>query len=342
MKNISNKLVAFGEFMMRLNCPSGSRLVKTNSFDVFFGGAEATVCVLLSRLGINTSFVTALPPNDFGYAAIDQLRSNGVDTSSILLTGDKIGLYFTENGNSIRPGKVLYDRKQSSFANLSPGNIDWNTIFENAGWFHWSGISSAVSQSAAGVCLEALKAARQKGLTTSVDFNYRSTLWDYGKTPAEIMPTLLSYCDVVTADIDASEIYLGIKTNNELSVEDRFKNCAVALKEKLPAAKTIAMSFRGSDQLQQQTYRGALFQNNECFFTPVYTLPVIIDRLGSGDAFESGLIFSLMNDYAPQDSILFATACGALKHSIEGDFAYLTKEEINNFTNNGPSGRVIR
>ena len=336
------RLAAFGELLMRLSCPKGKRFLKTETMDISFGGAEANVCVLLSRLGMQTEFISRLPENDIARAAVEQLKGQGVGTRHILPGGDKMGLYFTENGNMVRPGKVIYDRQNSSFTALSPGMIPWDEVFEQTDWFHWSGISPALSQTTAAVCWEALLQAKKRGVTVSADFNYRGTLWKYGRHPSDMMPELLSYCDVLVADTDSVKIYLGIHADEGLPEEMRFRKCAEAIKEKLPSMKTLAMSFRGKGQWGQQTYRGALYYESECHFTAVHELPVVIDRIGSGDAFTAGLIYALTHRHEPGKIIDFALACGVLKHSIDGDFALLSKEEVLEYVNNGPTGRIIR
>ena len=337
-----NPIITFGELMMRLHSPNGNRIIQTNSFEIGYSGAEANVAVLLSRLGMPVKFITRLPENDFAEAALNVLQSQKVGTSLVIRGGDRLGLYFTEEGNQLRPSRVVYDRKNSSFATLSSGMIKWDEVFENAGWFHWSGISPALSQSVADVCKEAINTAKKKGITISADFNYRSTLWDYGKKPAEIMPTLLNDCDVIVGDIDTAKTYFEITIADYESVENRFKNFAEELKNKLPSMKSLAMSFRGKNDSQQLTYSGALMNDGKYFFSKKYDIPLVIDRLGTGDAFNAGLIFNFIHQNDGQQAIEFATACGVLKHSIAGDLALINKEEIEQFIQTGPHDRVIR
>ena len=339
---MAKPIITFGELMMRLHSPGGKRLIQSNSFDVGYSGAEANVAVLLARLGADVKFVSRLPQNDFAEAALSVLQSQKVDTSQVIRGGERLGLYFTEEGNQLRPSRVVYDRKNSSFATLSPGMIKWDEVFENAGWFHWSGISPALSQSVANVCKEAIIAAKKKGITISADFNYRSTLWDYGKKPAEIMPSLLIDCDLIVGDIDTAKTYFGITIADDASVENRFKSFAEELEKKLPSMKSLAMSFRGKNDLQQLTYSGALMKDGKYFFSKKYDIPLVTDRLGTGDAFNAGLIFNFTHQNDGQKAIEFGTACGVLKHSIAGDLALINKEEIEQFTQTGPHDRVIR
>jgi 2-dehydro-3-deoxygluconokinase len=343
MMQIDNNtlLVSFGEIMLRLDCPPEQRFYRNEYFKKIFGGAEANVSAVLSRLGLPVRYVTALPENDIAQSAIDSLRSCGVDTSHIYRTGERIGIYFTEHGNNIRSSKVIYDRKNSSFATLTPGVIDWEKALSGARYFLWSGISASLTQNAADVCKEAIDIARDKGLTIIADMNYRRTLWNYGKHPSEVMPGLLSRCDIITGDIDTIDVFFGIK-EGQGTPEDKFRYCAGALKKILPAMKVLSMSFRGSDQFKQATYSGALMINDTHFFSPVYSLPQIIDRIGSGDAYLGGLLYGLIHNLSGQDTINFAVATGALKHSIEGDFSFFSKEEIELFIKNGAVNRVIR
>jgi 2-dehydro-3-deoxygluconokinase len=334
-------LVSFGEIMLRLDCLPGQRFQRNESFNRFFGGAEANVSVAVSQLGIDARYVTAVPANDLGQAAIDALRSFGVDTSFVRRSGERMGIYFTEHGNNIRPSRVIYDRKSSSFASLIPGTLNWNNILNGADYFFWTGISPALTQNAADACKEAILAAKLKGITIAADMNYRQTLWDYGKHPSQIMPELLSHCEIITGDIDTIEIYFGIPESKG-SNEEKFRFCAAELKKKLPAMKVFAMSFRAADQYNQQTYSGALMKDNKFYFSPVYSLPQVIDRIGSGDAFQGGLLYGLMQKMPAQDIINFGIACGALKHSTEGDFAILSKEEAELFIKNGAVNRIIR
>ena len=334
-------LVSFGEIMMRLDCPPGQRFQRNESFTRFFGGAESNVSVVLSQLGVHTRYVTALPANDLGQAVIDALRSFGVDTSFIHRSGERVGIYFTEHGNNIRPSRVIYDRKNSSFATLQPGTINWQQVFIDSTYFFWSGISASLTQNAADACREALTIAKSNGLTISADMNYRRTLWDYGKHPSEVMPELLSYCEIITGDIDTIDVYFGIKEGKG-SNEDKFRFCAAELKKKLPAMKVFTMTFRGTDQYNQSTYNGALMIGDEYYFSPIFSLPQVVDRIGSGDAFQGGLLYSLIHKLPGQDIINFAIASGALKHSIEGDFAILSKEEVEQFIKSGAVNRVIR
>ncbi len=340
---VHSTVVCFGELMMRLNAPHHQRFSQANSWEAFYGGSEANVSVLLSRLGTPSSFCTRFPENDLGQAAIQSVRQHGVDTTFVLRGGERLGLYFTETSNALRPSKVIYDRKDSSFATLQPGMIPWDSVFKQAAWFHWSGISAAVSAHAPAVCLEALKAAKSAGVRISADMNHRSTLWTFGKKPADVMPELLSYCDVITGDIDTAGLYFGINVPNTLSRDEALKECGRKLNEKLPSMEYLAMSFRETRDSGSQLYSGVLIGRNELHFSSVHEFANIVERIGSGDAFMAGLIHAFTERYAPDEIIGFAVAAGALKHSVPGEFAILSKTEIRDFMSQGNAkGRIIR
>jgi 2-dehydro-3-deoxygluconokinase len=338
----NNRVTAFGEIMMRLNCQYGRRFTDPGSMDILFGGAEANVCVFLSGLGMPTRLVTRLPDNDLGMAALDRLKSQGIDISFISTGEGRMGLYFTENGYTLRPSRVIYDRKNSSFSRIGKGMIDWEQALNESGWFHWSGITPAISAGAAEICLEGIQTAKKLGLSISVDLNYRSNLWDYGKHPAEVMPELLSYCDVLIGDLHSASLYFNLELRKEEAPTDQFRSCAVELKSRFDCLKTIAFSFRNQDDQQRDIYRGILYAENEFHFSPAHAIPQVIDRIGSGDAFGAGLIFSLSKAFLPQQAIDFSTACGILKHSVYGDFARISEKEVNLFMHQGPGHRVIR
>ncbi|THU42020.1 sugar kinase [Niastella caeni] len=335
------QLTAFGEFLMRLHSAGSQRFLQTQEYKVWYAGAEANTCVLLSRLGVTTRYITRVPDNDLALSGIQQLQGHGVATNHILYGGEKLGLYFSEPGNHIRGTRVIYDRAGSSYAELQPGMIDWKKALHGTQYFHWSGVAAAVSQSAADVCGEALAVAKQNGLIISADFNYRSTLWKYGKKAASIMPALLQHSDIVVADLDSVALYYGITTDTDAPLETRFKQCAEKLQKQIPGLKTLAMSFRKTEG-PVHIYTGALMHHGKYYFSAGCQLPFITDQIGSGDAFTGGMLYGIMNAYEPQSIIEFATACGALKQSIHGDWAIITKSEVEQFMQTGSSGRIIR
>jgi len=335
---MNDSLAAFGEFLLRLHSNNGKRFQQTDGYTAYYAGAEANVCVLLARLGLKVEYISRVPDNDLAAAGLQQLRSHGVSTSKTILGGSKLGLYFTESGNQVRPTRVIYDRIGSSFAELRSGDINWDNVLAEQQYFHWSGVAAALSDSAAGVCREAIEAARKKGITISADFNYRATLWKYGKEPKEVMPALLQHSQVAVADLDAVKIYYGIETDPQLSLEERFQQTHKALKPHMPNLKTLGMSFRKPGGI----YCAALAHEDKYYYAEGFVLQNITDQIGTGDAFTAGILFGLINKYPSQETINFATACGALKQSIQGDWAIISKKEIEEMMANGVSGRVTR
>lgn len=335
------QLAAFGEFLLRLHSHQAKRFQQTDGYTAYYAGAEANVCVLLARLGMNVNYISRVPDNDLSIAGIQQLKSHGVGTDHMVFGGDRLGLYFTESGNHIRSSRVIYDRTGTSFTELQPGMINWKQVLQNTEYFHWSGVAAALSASAAAVCAEALQAAAELGLTISGDFNYRSKLWQYGKQPKEVMPALLQHCSIAVADLDAVSIYYGMETDKELPLEERFRQTFQQLQHKMPKLQTLGMSFRKTIQ-QQTVYLAALAHKGEYFFSEGYAIPLVTDQIGTGDAFTAGMLYGLMQQMAPQNIINFATACGALKQSIAGDWAIISKPEIEEFIQTGVSGRIIR
>lgn len=336
------QITGFGELMMRLDAAPGRRLQHTPSFNMYFGGAEANVLVVLAQLGLSTRYVTALPQNDLGVAALHALQQFGVDTSCVLRQGERTGIYFTEHGSGIRAGRVLYDRKGSAFSALKPGEINWDLVLDGSRLFFWSGISASLTQNVADVCLEAVQTAKRKGILIAADMNYRKTLWQYGKLPQEVMPELLSYCDILSGDVDAIETYFGIQTYRDLIKSDQFGHCAVELKKRIPSLKVLSMSFRETNAQQRQLYSGLLMLDEKIYQSPEYALPQVIDRIGSGDAFQGGLMYGLIKELPGDEIVNFATACAVLKHSLEGDFCILSEEEVRQFMKHGPQQRIIR
>ena len=335
------QLAAFGEFMLRLHSSDVRRFSQSTGYDVYYAGAEANVCVLLARLGIPVRYLTRIPDNDIAMAGIGQLKGHGVETDHILYGGDRLALYFTEQGNGIRSTRVIYDRAGTSYASLEPGMIDWKTALEGMSYFHWSGIAAAVSQGAADTCREALVQADEKGLVISADFNYRTSLWKYGKHPREVMQELLSYSRVTVADLDSANVYYGIETDRRAAFEERFLQCCDALRQRLPRLEVLAMSFRKTKGIQH-TYSGALFYKGAYYYSTSHELPFVTDQIGSGDAFTGGMLYGLMSGLEPQKIIDFATACGALKQSIVGDWAIISRAEVEQFIQSGSSGRIMR
>jgi len=339
--NKGPSVTAFGELLLRLHSNGGRRFQQTDGFTSYYAGAEANVCVLLARLGIPTQYITRVPANDLAVAGVQQLRSHGVNTEQILYGGDKLGLYFTEPGNNIRPTRVIYDREGTAYAALQRGQIPWKDLFSQGDYFHWSGVAAAVSESAADVCREALEAALKAGVTISSDFNYRSKLWKYGAPPSAVMPGLLQHSEITVADLDAAKVYFDINTDEALPLEQRFEQCYAALQSRMPRLKTLGMSFRKVKE-QQLWYTGALAHEGKFYYATGFAVTDITDQIGTGDAFTAGMLYGLIHQYTPQQVIDFATACGAIKQSIPGDWAIVSREEVEELMKNGMSGRIIR
>jgi 2-dehydro-3-deoxygluconokinase len=335
---MKKKIITFGEILMRLSPPRHLRLSQTTTFELYYGGAEANVAASLSLLGMETQFVAIVPNNELGSAAISMIRSLGV-VPIVLNRGSRLGLYYFEHGASERSGKVLYDRSGSSFSELSSGTIDWETIFKTADWFHWSGITAALSAELAKVCEEALIIASRMGLTISADLNYRPSLWNYGEKASEIMPDLVQYCDVLLGGIDDSEKCLDIKVSDLDTQEMVFGKWI----KKFPKLKTIVSSVRYDANASSNGINAVLWNGKEMFESKKYNITHIIDRIGAGDAFMAGIIYGMIQ--WPDDSQLtleFATAASCLKHSIEGDINLATVEEIKALMNGASGGRVVR
>ena len=328
-------IVCFGEIMLRLSTPNQERILQTRHLDVQFGGSEANVAVSLAQLGAVSRFITRLPSSELGQAALAEVRRYNVDTSQTIFGGERLGLYFLEPGSGNRPSKVIYDRSNSGMATLECGMIDWNRILGNATWLHWSGITPAISQSAADATLEALEIAQQCGLKISCDLNYRSNLWNYNKLPKDIMPQLLKACDVMLGDGDTLKTYFGIEGKDYDDIVQKTFSM-------FPKLKFIAMTARKAFHASHNAYQGFLFDRINKFESKDYDIPNINDRIGAGDAFMASLIFQLSKNSAPQYTVDFAAAAAALKHTIPGDFNLVSEKEIEALMKGNTGGKVSR
>jgi len=336
--------------MLRLSTPGYLRFGQARSFDATFGGGEANVAVSLANYGIDAAFVTRLPDNDIARACLKDLRAYGVDTSGIVFGGDRLGLYFLETGAVARPSKVVYDRAGSSIAAIQPGMIDWDKVLRGADWFHWTGITPALSQGAADVCLEAIRAARRLGLTVSCDLNYRKKLWQYGKAAGEVMPALVEGCDVILGNEEDAEKVFGIKpegfdvtaTGGAID-QGRFRSVGEQLMARFPRAKKVIITLRGSINANHNTWGGVLWDGSRLYESPRYDITHIVDRVGGGDSFMGGLIYGLLT--WPEDdqrALNFAVAASCLKHTVFGDYNQVTAAEVEALMKGDGSGRVSR
>lgn len=345
-----SKVITFGEIMLRLSTPGYLRFSQAKQFDATFGGGEANVAVSLANYGIETEFVTRLPDNDIAASCIKDLRSYGVGTGHCIYGGERLGIYFLETGAVARPGKVVYDRANSSIAQIEKGMIDWDRVFEGADWFHWTGITPAISQGAAEVCLEAVKAANRLGITVSCDLNYRKNLWKYGKSASEVMPELVEGCDIILGNEEDAEKVFGIKpegfdanaTNGEVDSAE-FESVCKQLMERFPRARKVIITLRGSINANHNTWAGVLYSNDILYQSRRYDITHIVDRVGGGDSFMGGLIYGLLT-YQDDDqkALDFAVAASCLKHTVCGDYNQVTVKEVENLMKGDGSGRVSR
>lgn len=345
-----SKVVTFGEIMMRLSTPGFLRFSQSNSFDVNYGGGESNVAVSLANYGIPVEFVTRLPNSDIGKCAFMELRKRNVGTSNIVFGGERLGIYFLETGAVSRGSKVVYDRANSAMAEIESGMIDWDQVFDGASWFHWTGITPAISQSAAAVCLEAVKIASERGITISTDLNYRSKLWKYEGNRQEIMTELTSYCDIILCNEEDAEMHFGIKPKG-LNVRtqghdingDAYLSVCKEMMKKFPKAEKIAITLRGSISASHNSWAGILYDGKKMFKSKDYNITHIVDRVGAGDSFMGGLIYGILN--YPNDNQValdFAVAASCLKHTIKGDANLVSIDEVEKLMNGDNSGRVNR
>ncbi len=340
-------IVTFGEIMLRLAPPGFQRLTQAASFDVTFGGGEANVAVSCANYGLPVEYVTRLPANDIGDACLASVRRAGVGVRHVIRGGDRLGIYFLEAGAAQRGSKVIYDRAGSALATIQPGMIDWQTVLDGAGWFHWTGITPAISESAAAVCLEAVKTAKALGVTVSCDLNYRNKLWKWGKKAGEVMPELVSYTDVAIGNEEDADKVFGIRapetdvTGGKVEAEAYVYVCE-QLKARFPNLQTIAVTLRGSLSASHNTWSGLLWRDGQVAVAPTYDMTHIVDRVGGGDSFMGGLIYGMLTYPDKQNAINFAVAASCLKHSIPGDFNLVSVDEVEKLMGGDASGRVSR
>jgi 2-dehydro-3-deoxygluconokinase len=332
---INKYVVTFGEVMLRLSTPSHSRFTQTKSFDATYAGAEANVAVSLANLGIPSAHVTRFPNNDLGNAAVNSLRQYGVETRHILYGDERIGVYFLENGSMQRASRIIYDRFDSAFANIGSDEVNWDHILKHASWFHYTGITPAISKTAADACISAVKTARKLGVKVSGDINYRRNLWQYGKSAQDIMPELIEHTDIILAGKNDVENCCGITGEN---TEDAFRK----MMKSFPAIKKIASTKRESLSSSHNEISARLWNGHEMIKSKKYDLTHIVDRIGAGDAFMAGLIYGLINKKDDVWSLEFATAASAWKHSIEGDFNLASADEIETLMKGENIGKLLR
>ncbi len=341
------KVVTFGEIMLRLATPGYLRFSQSTEFSATFGGGEANVAVSLANFGIPVDFVTRIPENDIGQACIMDLRKYGVNTNNIVRGGGRLGIYFLENGAVSRGSKVIYDRAHSAMADIKSGMVDWNAVFEGAGWFHWTGITPAISQGAAQVCLEAIQKANEKGITVSCDLNFRKNLWNYGKTAGEVMPALVAGTDIILGNEEDAQMVLGIKAEGVDVIGGHLEAAAYESVSKqimahFPRCKKVITTLRGSVNANHNSWSGVLWDGKSLYESTTYQITHIVDRVGGGDSFMAGLIYGLMTYPNDRQALDFAVAASCLKHTIYGDFNQVTVDEVEKLMGGDASGRVAR
>jgi len=349
---MSDRIITFGEIMLRLRPPNNERILQTPGFEATFGGGEANVAVSLANYGKKVSYITVLPNNAVADACISELRRFGVDTSQITRGGDRIGVYYVENGANQRPSIVIYDRANSSIAQARPDSLDWSAIFQDAGWFHITGITPAISASAAELSLSAVKKAKELGLMVSCDYNFRAKLWKYGKTAPEVMGELVKYVDIGIANEEDIQKSLGIVLEDDKTSEssiqsgdlnlNHYKTLCEKVFRVFPNLKKQFITLRQSYNADHNGWSACMHNRKDFLVSRHYDITDIVDRVGGGDASAGGLIYGLSSGMSDQDALEFAVAASCLKHSIPGDFNRFCVSEVQKLMKGDTSGRVQR
>ena len=338
------KVVTFGELMLRLAPENYLRFVQSEKYQATFGGAEANVAVSLANYGVNVAFVSKLPTHEIGQSAVNSLRKFGVDTNMIVRGGERVGIYYCEKGASQRPSKVIYDRAYSAIAMAEPEDFDWDKIFDGVKWFHFTGITPALSDSMAKITLQALKVAKERNITVSCDLNFRKKLWSKEKA-GQVMSELCKYVDYCIANEEDAKDVFGIEADNTDIYGGKLdREGYISVAKKLTDRfnfKGVAITLRESKSANDNDWSGMLYTDNSAYFSKKYSMH-IVDRVGGGDSFGGGLIYSLINGFDAQKTIEFAVAASCLKHSIEGDYNMISVKEIETLAGGDASGRVQR
>lgn len=342
-----NKVVTFGEIMLRLSPPGFLRFEQAKSFDVEFGGGEANVAVSLAHFGVPVEYVTRIPRNEIADACVGFLRRHGVGVEKIVRGGERLGIYFLENGAVQRGSKVVYDRSGSSISTIERGTVDWKAVFEGADWFHVTGITPAISRGAAEVSIEAASVAKEMGLTVSCDLNYRAKLWKWGRPAGEVMAELVRYADVAIGNEEDADKVFGIRAEDTDVTSGRveaakYEGVCRQLVARFPNLGRVAITLRGSISASHNTWSGVLYEGGKMYVARTYDITHIVDRVGGGDAFAAGLIYGLRRYGEPQRALDFAVAASCLKHSIFGDFNLVSVDEVEKLMGGDVSGRVSR
>jgi len=340
------KYITFGEVMLRLKSPNLEKFFQSPLLEATFGGGEANVTVGLARFGLNVAYISVIPNNPIGDACIGELRRQGVDTSSIVRKGDRLGIYFLETGANQRPSKVIYDRSHSAIVEAKTGDINWDRVFDKATWFHITGITSAISLSASELSLEAVKKAREKGITVSCDLNYRGKLWKYEKSAPEVMSELVKYTDIVIGNEEDCQKSLGVKVDIDIESgklqAEKYRELTDKILKLYPNIKKIALTLRESHSANYNGWSAGLNNRKEFLISKKYEIHNIVDRVGAGDTFAAGFIYGLNNLNSDKEALEFAVAASCLMHSIPGDLPLLSVEEVKSLAGGAGSGRVQR
>jgi len=340
------KYITFGEIMLRLKPPNWERFFQSPLLEATFGGGEANVAVGLARFGLNVAYVSVIPNNPIGDACIGELRRQGVDTSLIVRKGNRLGIYFLEAGANQRPSKVIYDRSHSAIAEAKPGDINWDKVFDRVSWVHISGITPAISISSSELSLEAVKKAREKGITISCDLNFRKKLWKYGKSAPQVMGELVKYIDIAIGNEEDCQKSLGVKVDVDVESgrlqTEKYRELTDKVLNLYPNIKKIAITLRESHSANNNGWSAVLNNREEFIISKKYEINNIVDRVGGGDTFAAGLIYGFNNLHSDKESLEFAAAASCLIHSIPGDLPLLSVEEVKSLTGGAASGRVQR
>jgi 2-dehydro-3-deoxygluconokinase len=340
------RVVTFGEVMLRLKSPGFERLFQSPSLEVSFGGAEANVAVSLAQFGIPVAFASAIPANPVGDACLAELRKFGVDTSRVRRQGSRLGIYFLEAGANQRPSKVVYDRSGSAIAAAKPGDVDWGAVLDGASWFHVTGVTPAISQSAADLAIEGARQARAKGITVSCDYNYRKNLWKYGKSARDVMRELVRHVHVGIANEEDCQEALGIELDVDVAsgslAADKYRTLAARVLEEFPNLEKQVITLRESHSADRNGWSAVLHNGKDFLVSRRYDITDIVDRVGAGDSFSAGLIYGLLSYADDARALEFAAAASCLKHSILGDFNRVTVGEVEALVAGESSGRVQR
>ena len=341
------KVVTFGEIMLRLSTPGYLRFSQSTEFSATFGGGEANVAVSLANFGIPVDFVTRLPENDIAHTCLMDLRKYGVNTNNIVWGGERLGIYFLETGAVSRGSKVIYDRAHSAVSDIQPGMINWDTVFEGTTWFHWTGITPAISQGAADVCLEAIQKANEKGIIVSCDLNFRKNLWKYGKKAGEVMSALVAGTDIILGNEEDAQMVFGIKPEGVDVVgghliSEAYESVSRQIMARYPRCKKVITTLRGSVNANHNSWAGVLWDGEKLLESSTYQITHIVDRVGGGDSFMGGLIYGLLTYPDDQQALNFAVAASCLKHTIYGDYNLVSVDEVEKLMSGDASGRVAR